>query len=77
MANDQMYSRDDVVSVLTSFYEFLVGLHLPASAIKCPPAGGWPDITPEYLAFLKKNDTVVDLIRHIPFIQRDDSFDPY
>lgn len=82
MANDQLvYSRDEVVSELTSFYEFLVGLHLPASAIKHPPAGGWPNITPERLASavpaMKKNDVVLDLIRHIPFVRREGRDEPY
>ena len=76
MANDQLvYSRDEVVSELTLFYEFLVGLHLPASAIKYPPPGRWPDITPEGLASavpaMHKNNDVLDLIRHIPFVRRD------
>lgn len=73
MTNTQSttYSRDEIVSELTSFYEFLVSLHLPPSALKIPPPGGWPRITPAYLSFLNKNDTVVDLIRHIPFIRQD------
>jgi len=79
MSNNQstVYPRDEFISELTSFYEFLVKLHLPSSAIKYPPPGGWPDITPQYLAFLKKNETVIDLIQHMPFIRRDDEFDPY
>ena len=79
MTNDQSttYSRDEIVSELTSFYEFLVGLHLPPSALKIPPPGGWPNLTPEYLAFLKKNDTVVDLIQHLPYVKQDDEFSPY
>lgn len=81
MANGSpVYSRDEVVAELTSFYEFLVGLHLPASAIKYPPPGGWPDISSESLvaiAGLYKSDAAVDLIRHIPFIRRDDMYDPY
>ncbi len=72
-----MYSRDEFISEITSFYQFLVKLHLPSSAIKYPPPGGWPDITPQYLAFLKKNDTVIDLIQHIPFVLRDDNNEPY
>ena len=71
------YSRDEAVSAFTSFYEWLVKLYLPASALKYPPPGGWPEISPEYLAFLKKNDTVVDLLRHLPYIQRDEEFNPY
>lgn len=71
------YSHDEIVSELTSFYEFLVGLHLPPSALKIPPPGGWPDLTPEYLAFLKKNDTVVDLMQHLPYIRQDQEYTPY
>ena len=69
--NQITYSRDEVVSELTSFYEFLVELYLPSSALKYPPP------TPEYLAFMKENDTVVDLIRHIPFIRPDEDSEPY
>ena len=71
------YSRDEVVSTITSFYEWLAKLHLPASAIKYPPPGGWPYITPKYLAFMNKTDTVVDLLRHIPYIERDSEWEPY
>lgn len=74
MKNQQLvYSRDEVVSALTSFYEFLVGLHLPSSALKYPPPGGWPNVTPKKLAFLEKNETVVDLLRHIPYIGLDNN----
>lgn len=70
MDDDQPpYSRDEFISELTSYYEFLVKMYLPASAIKYPPEGGWPDITPSYLAF--KTETVNDLIRHMPFIRQD------
>ncbi|KAK3178709.1 hypothetical protein OEA41_000846 [Lepraria neglecta] len=75
--NQRTYSRDKVVSELTSFYECLVELYLPSSALKYPPQGGWPDITPEYLAFMEKNDTIVDIIRHIPFIRQDEDSKPY
>lgn len=78
MANKQTrYSRDEVVAALTSFYEFLAGLHLPSSAIKYPPPGGWPNLTPEYLAFMKKNDTVIDLLQHMPYIRDDGEDDEY
>ena len=64
--------RDELVSELTSFYEFLVGLHLPADVLKRPPPGGWPGITQERLGFLNKDDDVIDVLRHIPYITRDD-----
>lgn len=71
--NDEpVYDRDEVVREVTSFYEFLTNLHIPNSALKIPPPGGWPDITPERYAFLKKDDTVIDLIRHLPFIYKEE-----
>lgn len=71
------YSRDEVVAELTSFYKFLTKLYLPSSVVKTPPPEGWPEITAEYLAPLKKTEIVVDLIRHLPFIQRDECEEPY
>lgn len=71
------YSRSVVVADVTSFYEFLTTVYLPNSAIKRPPLGGWPDITPHYLAPLHKNKAVVDLICHLPFIRRDKADQPY
>ena len=54
-----MYSRDEAVSAITSYYEWLVELYLPSSALKHPLTGGWHKISPEYLAFVKKSDTVM------------------
>ncbi|KZL81716.1 hypothetical protein CI238_08539 [Colletotrichum incanum] len=66
-------SREEFVSELTSSYEFLTRIFLPSSAIRYPPESRWPHIDAEYIRSfcLNKNDTVVDLIEHIPFIQRD------
>lgn len=72
-----IYSRNETVAALSSHYEFLCRIHPPSTVIKYPPPDGWPEITPEYLAFLNKTDTVVDLIRHLPLIQRDKRDDPY
>jgi len=79
MAQDDepVYSRDEIVKEVTSFYEFLIGLHIPESALKRPPPGGWPDITPKRYAFLKKDDRVIDLIRHLPFIYKEDHSEGY
>lgn len=57
---------------MTSFYELLIGLHIPESALKRPPPGGWPDINRERYAWLKKDDTVIYMMRHLPFIYRED-----
>ncbi|TVY52894.1 hypothetical protein LCER1_G005244 [Lachnellula cervina] len=62
------YDRDTAVAAVASFYEFFAAL--PASSpvvINYPPVGGWPDITPESLAPLKKTDKVIDLYKHLPY----------
>jgi hypothetical protein len=65
------YSRDEAVSALTSYYEFLVKLYLPPHVLKYPPPEGWP-ISEGYLD-QPKNDAVLDLLRHIPYIGDDGS----
>ncbi|TDZ16658.1 DNA repair protein RAD5A [Colletotrichum orbiculare MAFF 240422] len=72
-ALDPSYSRDELVSELTSYYEFLTGIYLPPEVVRYPPEGGWEHITPEFVeAFhLGKNETVADLMKHIPYIRRD------
>ena len=70
--SEPVYSRDEIVKEVNSFYELLTGLHIPESALKRPPTGGWPDITRERYAWLKKDDTVIDLKRHLPFIYKED-----
>lgn len=70
------YSKEETTAEIEAYYNFLTVMYLPESTIKRPPPGGWPDITPEYLAPLRKNDTVVDLIRHLPYIQREEYHDP-
>ncbi|KDN69423.1 hypothetical protein CSUB01_05340 [Colletotrichum sublineola] len=75
------YSRDELVSELTSYYEFLTQIYLPPEVIQYPPEGGWEHITPEFVKSfcLGKNDTVTDLMRHIPYIRRtkEDDWDPW
>ncbi|KAF2429074.1 hypothetical protein EJ08DRAFT_735256 [Tothia fuscella] len=63
----QSYSRDEVVSEITSFYDFLVKMYLPENAVKYPPEGGWPMIKEGYLD-PAKNATVLDLLKRIPYV---------
>ncbi|GKT41135.1 uncharacterized protein ColSpa_01316 [Colletotrichum spaethianum] len=69
------YPRNELVSELTSYYEFLTQLYLP------PEVGGWKHITPEFVdSFcLGKNDTVADLMKHIPYVRRtkEDDWEPW
>lgn len=63
--------REELAAELLSYYEFLTTLYLPKDCIKRPPKEGWPSITAEHLAFLGKTDTVIDLLKHIPYISQD------
>lgn len=74
---DTPFSRERFIAEVTAYYNFLANIYLPASAIKRPPASGWAEVTPEYLSCLHKNETVIDLIRHLPLIERDEYDDPY
>jgi hypothetical protein len=60
--------RDEIVRIITNFYTFLTKLHIPESALKYPPPGGWPNITPETTKNFNKSPLVVDLIKHLPYI---------
>lgn len=68
------YSRGEIVSTLTTFYQFLTTMYIPTGDILHPPPGGWPEITKEKFAFLSKTDRAIDLLRHIPYIRRDSDF---
>ena len=64
------YDRDDVVREITAFYTFLTKMYLPSELLRIPPPEGWSYITPERYAWLKKTPTVIDLMRHLPYISR-------
>lgn len=63
------YSRDEAVSAIRSFYQFFSTLpSLPPEYIWEPPSGGWAEINSHSLGHLGKNKDVIDLLRHIPYI---------
>lgn len=63
------YNRDEVIASVTEFYEFLTThLHFYPSEVKTPPPSGWPQITPKRFTFLQKSDTVINLLRHLPYL---------
>ncbi|KAL0929355.1 uncharacterized protein CTRU02_215711 [Colletotrichum truncatum] len=71
---EPQYSRDEFVAALTSYYEFLTEIFLPMSVLQHPPPSGWDHIASDY-----KDEAVVDLMRHIPYIRYDyvDKGKPY
>jgi hypothetical protein len=62
------FDRDATVAAIRDYYHFLTKMYLDGDRIMEPPPGGWPDITPEIMRPLKKSDAVVDLLRHLPYI---------
>lgn len=66
------YSDAATIAAIRSYYQFLTKLYLPAAAIKeATSRTGWPEITPEAFAPLNKNDTVVSLLAHLPYLSKD------
>ncbi|GJC98973.1 hypothetical protein ColKHC_07799 [Colletotrichum higginsianum] len=75
------YSRYELVSELTSDYDFLTQLYLPPEVIQYPHKGGCKHLTPEFVnsLCLGKDDTVAGLMKHIPYIRRtkEDDWNPW
>ncbi|RYP67029.1 hypothetical protein DL771_007448 [Monosporascus sp. 5C6A] len=70
MPQTPTYSHNAAVTAITSFYEMVMRAHSEkAGELRYPPPGGWPQITQEPFAALGKTDTVIELMRHIPYIQ--------
>ncbi|KAI0017891.1 hypothetical protein F4780DRAFT_566146 [Xylariomycetidae sp. FL0641] len=62
------YSRDEVISVIRIYYHFLTKLYLDESEVVSPPSEGWPTIA--NLRCMGKTDEVIELLKHLPYIQR-------
>jgi hypothetical protein len=69
-------TRDQLIAIISDFYVFLTKLHIPSSALKFPPPDGWPNITPETMKESNKSPMVIDLIKHLPYIEEDDYDNP-
>lgn len=64
-----MYSRDETVKAILTFYQQLIKHpYLDESALKIPPANGWDTIDTEALRALGKTGAVIDLLRHLPYL---------
>ncbi|EPE31961.1 hypothetical protein GLAREA_12043 [Glarea lozoyensis ATCC 20868] len=63
------YSQSATVAAFRDYYQFLTKLYLKESDVVEPPEGGWPLITAERLAGLKKDDEVIELFRRIPYVR--------
>ncbi|KAF2456016.1 hypothetical protein BDY21DRAFT_347703 [Lineolata rhizophorae] len=66
------YSQDVTVRAISSYYNFLstILFDLQPEEIDWPPPSGWPQITEEDGAYLNKNKTVIELLRHLPYFRQ-------
>ncbi|KAF4552242.1 Hypothetical protein D9617_10g072230 [Elsinoe fawcettii] len=66
------WTHQEIIDAVRDHYEHLIRLYIPASALKLPPVGGWPNITAEAVAAYGKSDFIVELMRHLPYIENDE-----
>jgi hypothetical protein len=64
-------SRNEIIAIITDFYVFCTKFYLPLSTLKFPPPGGWPNITPETTKDCGKAAIVIDVLKHLPYIDSD------
>ncbi|OCL06226.1 hypothetical protein AOQ84DRAFT_411663, partial [Glonium stellatum] len=66
---DPEYNREEIITAVTEFYKSLARLpYIELADILIPPPDGWPHITEEKFAALRKNHEVIELIRHLPYM---------
>jgi 3D (Asp-Asp-Asp) domain-containing protein len=68
------YSRDATVAAITDFYKFYIRLpYLDSNAlVLAPEDGGWPNIDATELRNRGKSDEVIELLRHLSYIEHPD-----
>jgi len=67
-----VHDRDVAVNCVKRYYDLLVrAAYLDPNAIELPPPEGWSDeqLTVEILRALGRSETVIDLLRHVPYIR--------
>jgi hypothetical protein len=65
------YDPEAIKTALKTYYKALSKLpYVEASDIISPPSDGWPNITTSNFAPLQKNDTVIDLLKHLPYLRK-------
>ena len=65
-----MYSRDETVAAVSAFYQQIIKHpYLDNSALIVPPASGWDSLAIDGLKSEGKTDTVIDLLRHLPYLR--------
>jgi hypothetical protein len=64
------YDAEAIKTALSTYFYALSKLpYIEASDIVYPPATGWPNITTTNFAPLGKNETVIALLKHLPYLR--------
>ncbi|CAK7211647.1 hypothetical protein SBRCBS47491_001195 [Sporothrix bragantina] len=71
--DDIAYSQDECVQAVRDYYHFLTQMYLDEDDFVHPPddENGWPSINEENLADVNKDETVLNLLRHLPYVRED------
>lgn len=70
MAASSTYSRDEIITVVTDFYNFYIRLpYVDTSALVKAPEGGWPNINATELRNRGKTIEAIELLRHLPYLE--------
>ncbi|KAI1458829.1 hypothetical protein F4805DRAFT_456539 [Annulohypoxylon moriforme] len=65
-----MYSRDEIISAVLKLYQEVIRHpYMDDNALILPPPDGWDVISIE-----GKNEIVLDLLRHLPYLRHDNPF---
>ncbi|USP81890.1 hypothetical protein yc1106_09164 [Curvularia clavata] len=65
--NDYEYSREEAITVIRDYYQFLCTMYMDESMIQEPPEGGWTSIPDGWTDF-DKTEEVLELLRHLPYL---------
>jgi len=66
--DDITYSREECITAILEYYEFLADFYLDESLLIKPPKGGWPSITAEMFKDMDKTSEVIALLRQLQYI---------
>ncbi|KAH0009669.1 hypothetical protein KCU78_g10618, partial [Aureobasidium melanogenum] len=74
--NSNELSQKPAVDAVRKYYHFLANDlgAIPRNCIVEPPEEGWPTITQDSLAGLEKTEAVIELLRHLPYIEPSEDY---
>lgn len=68
-----VYDPEAIRIALSTYFQALSKLpYVDGSDILYPPSGGWPNITTSNLEPLEKNESVIEILKHLPYLRNPD-----